>query len=81
MSVIASKSVSRSALGVFTPTVMRFYARVRFALRRFAALYAEARIRQAANEIRRFEECHRPLSEREDGSRSRLADDALQPSK
>ena len=80
MSVIASKSVSRSAPGV--PTAIRLYARVRFALRRFAALYAAARIRQAADEIRRFEECHRPLSEREDGPRSRLADDSLQqPSK
>ena len=81
MSVIASKSVSRSAPGIFTQSVMRLDVRIRFALRRFAALYAEARIRQAANEIRRFEECHRPLSEREDGSRSRRADDALQPSK
>ena len=81
MSVIASKSVSGSARGAFTPTVMRLYARVRFALRRFAALYAQARIRQAAIEIQRFEACHRPLFEREDGPLSRLADDYRRPSK
>jgi len=69
MSATAFKSVSRSALGVLAPTAIRLHARLRFALRRCAALYAEARIRQAAREIQRFEEWHRPLSERDDGSR------------
>ena len=76
MNTIALKSTSRSLRATLLAMGTRLWARTRFALRRFGALYAEARIRQAAIEIRRFEECHRPLSEREGGLRSRLADDA-----
>ena len=75
MSTIASRSVAHSLTTALQTTGARLWRRTRFALRRFAALYAEARIRQAAIEIRRFEACHRPLFEREGGLRPRLADD------
>ena len=72
MNTIAFKKLPRATLGGVTPSVAKLYAGVRFALRRFAALYAQGRMHQAALEIRRFEECHRPLSERDGGPRSRL---------
>ena len=72
MNTIAFKSLPRSTLGVVAPGLARLYVRVRFALRRFGALYAAGRMHQAATEIRRFEACHRPLPERDGGPRSRL---------
>jgi hypothetical protein len=80
MNTIVLRSASRSLGAALVAIGARLWARTRFALRRFAALYAEARIRQAALEIRRFEACHRPLAEREGGLRSRLADDVRYPS-
>jgi hypothetical protein len=72
MNTLAFKSHSRWAFGGFTSIAARLFARVGLALRRFAALYAAGRMHQAAIEIRRFEECHRPLSQRDGGPRSRL---------
>ena len=75
MNTIASRSAPRSLTGALQAMAARMWARSRGALRRFAALHAEARMRQAALEIQRFEQCHRPLSERDGAVRSRLAGD------
>lgn len=72
MNTSAFKPLPRSTLGGVVPSAAKVYARVRFGLRRFAALYAQGRMHQAALEIRRFEECHRPLSKHDGGPRSRL---------
>jgi hypothetical protein len=72
MNIIASGSVSRSLAVALHAMGTRLLARTRSALRHFAALYAQGRMHQAALGIRRFEACHRPLSERDGGPRSRL---------
>ena len=79
MNTIVLRSASRSRAMLLSMGA-RLWARTRLALRRFGSLYAEARIRQAALEIRRFEACHRPLTERNGGLQSRLADDVTHSS-
>ena len=76
MNTLVLRSASRSLGATLLATGARLWARTRFAFRRFGALYAQARMHQAAHEIRRFEACHRPLAERDSGLRSRLAHDA-----
>jgi hypothetical protein len=72
MNTIAYNLLPRSTRSAFRPSLARLRAGARFALRRLATLYAQGCMHQATREIRRFEQCHRPLSERDGGPQSRL---------
>ncbi len=72
MNTIVSRPVSRAHATTPYAMAARLYARGKFALRRFAAIYAQARIRQARIEIQRFEERYRARSDGADDPRSRL---------
>jgi hypothetical protein len=76
MNTIASRLVARSPATALQRIRTRVWVRSRVAFRRLAVLYAEGRIRQAALEVRRFEQRHRSLARRLDAPRSRPAEDA-----
>jgi hypothetical protein len=71
MNTIVSRPVVRSLGIALHAKGPRVWARIWSVLRRLAALYAQGRIRQAAIEVERFEQCHRRLAELEDVARPR----------